>query len=328
MDEVYAYRLMSYLKTAPVIPYELLVFTEKRALSEYFSTGEADVLLANDDEIIEQAVKRKVPKILKLSEEQILTVCESTEYHPVFKYQSTENIVREMVNYCLEDTRVSGYGKKIRNAGRIVGIYSPAGRCYKTTFSLAVADALARNGRVLYVNLEEYSGLTEGILNRNQGSLSEIMYMYLRGYGGIGGKIQSMTGRIGRFEYLPPVEYPEDVVDVLPEEWITFIDYLLANMDYDYIVVDIGNLVKKVWNFFELMDVIFIPQPENAMSMNKLKEFIIDINNMGRGILLENVVYVQIPEAVELVGQEISMEKIEWSAVGNYARKVVNERGL
>lgn len=320
---------MSYLKSSSAIPYELLVFTEKQALEEYFVSGEAEVLLTNDDEAIELASKWKISKILKLSEEQIADViCESTEYHPVFKYQSTANIVKEMVRYCLEGPGYSYHGRKSSRKGQIIGVYSPAGKCYKTTFSLALANALARNGHVLYVNLEEYSGLTDGMLSRQNGSLSEIMYMYRRGYGGISNRIQSMLGRIGKFEYLPPVEYPEDVVDVLPEEWITFIEFLLENMDYDYIVVDIGNLIKKAWNFFEMMDVVFTPQHNDAMSNNKLKEFIVGINNMGRGILLENVVYVQIPEAAELANQEISMEKIEWSAVGNYARKVVNERGL
>ncbi len=329
VDEVYSYRLMSYLKSVSAIPYELLVFTKRQALEEYFATNEAEVLITNDDKVLELASKWKISKILKLSEEQTaMAVCESTEYHPIFKYQSTDNIVKEVVHYCLEQPEYLSRGKRGKTGGHIIGIYSPAGRCYKTTFSLALSNALAKKGTVLYVNLEEYSGLTESILTREKGSLSEIMYMYRRGYGGISSRIQSMTGRIGKFDYLPPVEYPEDVVDVLPEEWITFIEFLFGNMDYDYLVVDIGNLVKKAWNFFEMMDVVFIPQPEDVMSANKLREFITVINNMGRGLLMENVVYVQIPVVPELSGKELSIEKIEWSAVGSFARKVVDERGL
>lgn len=329
VDEVYSYRLMNYLKSVSAIPYELLVFTERKALLEYFAKDEAEVLITNDDTVLELASKWKVSKILKLSEEQTaMAVCESTEYHPIFKYQSTDNIVKEVVHYCLEQPQYLTNSKRSKSKGRIVGIYSPAGRCYKTTFALALSNALSKKGSVLYVNLEEYSGLTESILARDKGSLSEIMYMYRRGYSGIGARIQSVIGRIGKFDYLPPVEYPEDVVDVLPEEWITFIEFLFENMDYDYLVVDIGNLVKKAWNFFEVMDVVFIPQTEDGMSVNKLREFVTVIANMGRGFLMENAVYVQIPEVQELAGKELSMEKIEWSAVGSFARKVVDERGL
>lgn len=328
MDEVYAYRLMSYMKSKSTIPYEIMVFTEKNALLAYLSENEAEVLLTNDEEILSGRKEWKVRKVLKLSEEQILdSIGESMEYHPVFKYQSTENVIKEMLCYCAGG--IMPQASRCRSLkGKILGIYSPVGKCHKTTFSLALANALGKNARVLYLNLEEYTGLSDSLLQKGKKSLSEIMYMYRRGSSGISMRIQEITGHLGRFDYIPPVDCPEDVVDVLPEEWTTFCTYLMENLDYDFLVIDIGNLVKKPWYFFELADVIFIPEVKDSMGKNKIKEFYDDMNNMGRGILLENVSMITMPHDTEMEKGILSMEQIEWSKMGAFARKVVNERGF
>lgn len=315
------------MKSKSTIPYEIMVFTEKSALLEYLSVNEAEVLLTNDEEIISRGKDWKVHKFLKLSEERVAdSISESMEYHPVFKYQSTENIIKEMMCYCAGGIVSSSFGIGSGLKGKVLGIYSPVGKCFKTTFSLALANALGKNARVLYLNLEEYTGLSDSLLQKNNGSLSEIMYMYRRGTAGLGMRLQDIIGHVGKFDYIPPVECPEDVVDVLPEEWTTFCSYAMSSMDYDYLVIDIGNLVKKPWYFFELADTIFIPEVQDEMGKNKIREFHEDMNNMGRGILLENSVSVRIPHDTEMEKGIRSMEQIEWSTIGGFARKVVNER--
>lgn len=329
MDEVYAYRLMNYLKAKATVPYEVIIFTEKDAIWEYFQENAADVLLSNDEDVLSWGKEQKISKILKLSEEQICeNLCESAEYHPIFKYQSTEKVVKEMLSYCTEGYRSLEGMRRQNMKGRVIGVYAPVGRCFKTTFSLALADVLSKSGRVLYLNLEEYTGMSDELLKAEAGSLSEIMYMYRRNTSNLSQRIREVAGRINQFDYIPPVEYPEDVVEVLTEEWITFFEFLVNNVDYDYLVVDLGNLVKKPWQFFEIMDVVFVPEHEDVIGQKKLNEFMEVMKNTGRGILLENLVLVNVPYDSQLENSEITMGKIEWGAVGNYARKVVNERGL
>lgn len=320
---------MNYLKMKATIPYEIMVFTDKNAVREFLKENEPDVLMANDEGVLKLGREHKISKILKLSEEQICeNLVESMEYHPIFKYQSTEKLVREMLGYCV-DGFVDAEGKRRQGTqGKIIGVYGPVGRCYKTTFSLALADALSKKCQVLYLNLEEYTGLADGLLRGEQGGLSEIMYMFRRGAAGISVKIRELTGRINQFDYIPPVDYPEDVLEVMEEEWINFFEFLLGGADYEYLIVDLGNLVKKPWQFFEVMSVVFMPEVTDIIGQRKRNAFMEVMRNTGRGILLENIVSINVPYDRELESGEISMGKIEWSTVGNFARKVVNERGL
>ncbi|MDQ9824849.1 hypothetical protein RFZ44_16190, partial [Acinetobacter sp. 163] len=49
----------------------------------------------------------------------------------------------------------------LKKTTEILGVYSPVGRCLKTSFALALGQILARERAVLYLNLEEYSGFEE-----------------------------------------------------------------------------------------------------------------------------------------------------------------------
>lgn len=311
------------------MPYELMVFSSLQSIKDYFASREAHVLITNDDRVIELSRDWNVTKIIKLSEERILDGLEqSMEFHPIFKYQSTELIVKEMLAYCEQNYYACQCNAYNALQGKIIAVYSPIGRCGKTLFSLALAESLAQKGRVLYINLEEYTGIN-GVLDMTAGvGLSEIMYLYRRASNSIGQRIRDIVVNKYSFDYIPPVSCPDDVVDVLAEEWSTFLEYIAGSMGYDYIVVDLGNLVSKPWNMFGCFDVIFMPELSTSVAQGKIHDFYNNLCNMGRQSLEEKIVRIEIPYDQMLDEDVITMEKIQWSIVGNFARKVVNERDL
>ena len=86
------------------------------------------------------------------------TVPVDGQYPSVYKYQATDNIMREvMACYCVG--AIQPALTAIGNVGDIIGVYSPVNRCLKTSFALTAGQLLSRKSRVLYVNLEDCSGL-------------------------------------------------------------------------------------------------------------------------------------------------------------------------
>ena len=61
---------------------------------------------------------------------------------------------------------------------RITGVYSPIGRCGKTSFALTLGQVLAREEKVLYITLEEFSGLSALTGTVYTGGLSDLLYYY------------------------------------------------------------------------------------------------------------------------------------------------------
>ena len=80
----------------------------------------------------------------------------------------------------------------------------------KTSFALTMGQLLARNERVLYINLEEYSGFTRLIQARHEQDLSDVLYLYRQGaYNWL--KLKSIVYSWGGMDYIPPVRYAEDL---------------------------------------------------------------------------------------------------------------------
>ena len=67
-----------------------------------------------------------------------------------------------------------------RGAGEGLGVYSPVGRCLKTSFALTMGKLLAQEERVLYLNLEEFSGLSVLMKEEYKSDLSDLLYFLQR----------------------------------------------------------------------------------------------------------------------------------------------------
>lgn len=327
-DEVYAHRLMSYMKSKPQVVYDFMIFTEKKALGDYLKGNEVEVLITSDDDFITRKNEWKVNKYIKLYEEKSGDKSlDNSEYQSVFKYQSTDNIIREFMNYC-STTSAEYKIQAVSYDGKIIGIYSPIGRCGKTSFSLALAQMLGKSGRVLYLNLEEFSGFGQSILRSRELTLSDVLYIYRRSSAGVKDKLSASVCRLGRFDYVPPAQCPEDVVDVTSGEWITFVKYIMEHLGYDYLVIDVGNVIKEPTFLLEIMDNVFMPYVENVISRAKIQEFAENLENMGKKDLYNDMILVQVPEDGEMIDEMFLTEKLEWSKLGSYTRKVINERNL
>ena len=67
-------------------------------------------------------------------------------YPSVYKYQAADSLIREVIGCYCESPEEAGLVVRGRKA-RILGIYSPIGRCLKTSLALTLGQQLAREGR-------------------------------------------------------------------------------------------------------------------------------------------------------------------------------------
>ena len=99
-------------------------------------------------------------------------------YPAVYKYQSVDNILREIMYYYSDQNGEEEYYAGIHRENRVIGVYAPSDGIRKNKFALTLGQILAEERSVLYLNLEECSGLSE-ILGGNHWNLSDLIY-YLR----------------------------------------------------------------------------------------------------------------------------------------------------
>ena len=154
-DPFYAERLSDYVNRKEKGIFKAQAFTSKERLEEFAKEHEIDVLLAGES--VEKETFRELKTVQKiyLTEERDLE--RIREEPSVYKYQSGDDIIREiMAVYCEAPGVKTVFPGLTEREKRIIGVYSPVGKCLKASFSFVLGQLLSKKHKVLYLNMESY----------------------------------------------------------------------------------------------------------------------------------------------------------------------------
>ena len=164
-QEAYARAFMEYANLKENHLFQVRMCTREEQLIRALAEEEIEILLITAEwyPLCKERITREC--VIFLSEGSLPS--ELRIYPAVYKYQSAENILREILYYyseqCGEDFCLTG----TRRDNKVIGVYSPVGGSGKTVFALTLGQVLAESKNVLYLNLEECSGLAELSGNSN-----------------------------------------------------------------------------------------------------------------------------------------------------------------
>ena len=136
----YTYQLAEYLKIEKNFPCDIELFSSFKELEEYKETRTLDVVFISES--IYSYYKNQFidDTIIILSE------CGSSNdsvVPTIYKYQSGESIYKEILKYLVEHKTIQ-QKFLIGNHSKLIGIYSPIGRCFKSSFSYILSQILGK----------------------------------------------------------------------------------------------------------------------------------------------------------------------------------------
>ncbi len=312
-NKEYVTKLMDYLMECRSVPLEIQGFTDKECLRSFIKNNAVDILLIPEDGMDEEIEAVTTGEIMILSEENIAH--DGKGRRAVFRYQSSENIMREVMGYYADRPETEFISNT--NAGaKLTGIYSPVGRCFRTSFALALGQVLSERNKVLYVNLEDYSGFNKLLQQNFMTDLSDLLFYVGQKKRNFPCKLASMVQKIGNMDFIPPVISPLDIRSVDKETWITFFNELMR-CDYDHVVVDFGDTVDGFLDILQGCSRVFMPVREGAVSEAKVEQFEAMLRIMERENILDITEKIQIPYFGSL---SCPPEMLGQSELGEYAR--------
>ena len=254
-DEDYHYivNLMEYVNTKRLGGVSLVAFSSVAAAKEYLNKNYLDgVLLGNrvrwdEDRDMEQENIMVIP----------LSADRCCDDEQIYKYQSADLIVQsllERLNVSVSLEPVSGKC--------FCGVYSPLGRCGKTTLAKGLA---AYHSGSLYISLEEFG---------SRDSLGEdILYNIIFE----NPKIHSLINKIEPNEFgLREIKGILSYMDIrqLEKSHISWLkEQLLIGGDYDRVIFDIGVGALSDLDILDTMDRIYVPVIEEEGATTKLQAF-------------------------------------------------------
>ena len=161
-EEEYASRLTDYINRKEGFPFRVRYFSTLDKLIQFAGQQKVEVVLISEE-------YQEVLHETGLIEAIIVLSTKSGEWnnsqYRVYKYQSGESLIKAILQILAESMEGKSHISR-RVSLKVIGLYSPVKRCLQTTFGLTMGQLLAKKGKVLYINMEGFSGLNV-MLKRN-----------------------------------------------------------------------------------------------------------------------------------------------------------------
>lgn len=317
-EENYAYRLMEYISGKLDLPFEVYVFTDREKFISCARIKDMECLLISETAYKQNAGNFEVPHIIILSEsgENL-----NQALHHINKYQSCENILHEILEYYTDRSEnVPAALRTGMRKMRIIGIYTPIGRCLQTTFSLTLGQMLAKRFKVLYLNFETYSGFT-GLLSKSfHSDLTDLVYYFSCAREKLAYRMESMVESVGGLDFIPPAEIQHNLAGIRGDQWIDLFHEIEKTSEYEYLILDLTDSVMDLWDILRESDVVYTITRGDGVAMAKAQQYESALESMEYGDVTAKTVKWKLPIFKQLPER---FEELTYGELASYIRSKV-----
>ncbi len=318
-DEGYVYRLRELLARREAFPFEVSSYTDRDAFEEELFRNRFGLVLASG-EFYRTACSidedKRPPLILLRGKNDDDNVEPS-----IWKYQSGEDIRKEIMEKCpaqQQSAIAGGGGKKTV----MIGIFSPVCHSLQTTISLLAGQFLAKKGSVLYLNFEPFSGLHKLLGGTGDRDLTDLVYYMQGGKEKLVYKLESMVGNINGLDYISPAFSFVDLGQVKEESWLMLIETLREIGTYDYVILDLSEMVQGLLNVLRECDSIYTIADREGLALARMEQYEELLRSLDYDDVLKRSRRCELPRFKNIPS---SIEELPYSDLAVYVRKVMEE---
>ena len=301
-EEEYAHRLMEYMNDKNAFTMKATAFSREESVEDFASYKKIDCILISENMMSEKMKSVNADKKIILRENA--NNDEPCEYKEIFKYQSAENIVRDVMSLYEAERYALGDNVGVRTKKRVIGVYSPIYHAAKTSFALELSRECSQRTPSLYINLESFSGLGEIIGCSDGCNLGDLLYYAGRSGVSICSRLTEAVVSFRGIEMIPPVQSPDDICAVSVERFKTLFAAVLNNTSYETLILDFGNEISDICEIIRLCTTVFIPEENDMIAQARLNDFSGYIRS--RGIDESKLKRITIPDGEDSRTGELS----------------------
>ena len=289
-DIAYISRLADYINLQNRLGFKAVAYESFEEYKKGAKDYKIEILLADEDGYARLGIESTAACKVILSEDGYSRYKDAPV---IYKYKAADEIMRELL--CIySDNSTERLIPATSKKAELVAIYSPINRIGKTSFSIAYASALSKKGRTLLITLEEFKGIFATKCDEESGDLSDVIYYFLQeDYSW--SRLKSTVHSIGELDYIPPVRYAEDLMQLSDEDICSLFARISSESGYDHIVIDFGCFGKRAAVLLEQCDRIYLPVLDDSISQIKLNEFYNYLDISGREYIKNKITSLELP---------------------------------
>ena len=200
---------------------------------------------------------------------------------------------------------------------QIIGVYSPVGRCGKSSFAFTLGQVLAREEKVLYITLEEFSGPFGADRTVYTGGLSDLYYYTQREYSPASGQRDLQLGRPGLYS----ASHLWGGQDRNPSEvFAGLIQKIAADGAYEKLILDVGVFCGGQRSF--LASAMWWV-PVKTMGVYRKAGGMEGVSETVRAeCIVGKLRFLQLPKPVLSMTRENYLEQLCGSDLGDFVREL------
>ncbi len=325
-DETYRDRFVTYLMEHRAKEIAVSAFSAVKSFVEEARQRKFDVILLGKGfaKVAEILWEQKFP-VLLLEDQEPLKVAEddacngSTDMRTVFRYQSMEYIVHEILAVSQGNEKKGTSSVRI-SVMEMIGVCSP-GQCgMQIPFSVAGAQYMAEKRKVLYLNLTEHSGfmnlfgldckydMADLVLRLRRGTLSqEFLFQCIY--------------EMDHIFFIPPFANPENLHEFLFSDFLALLQYLGEKTDFQLLVVDFGAGLDQFSRMLEKCTNIYCLTRHGYFYECQTKQFSEYIDRCEQKNIKNHLHYIDMPfSAKNIRCSRDVLRQLLYSEFGDYVR--------
>ena len=326
-DKGYRERFADYLMSYKAAEMDLAVFTNEQFFYEALEVDKFHlfVLGSGYETVLPRTRALKVPVLVltEYTQSYVKETIEMLDEQVVYtsKYQSMDVITQKM-QLLTEAKGQKGQAGMAQRDLEVVGVFSPVRHEMQMLFSLLFARNAARERKVLYINLLEFSGFSE-VFGDTEYDLGDAI-LQTRELAVKAERILACIYEGEGFSYISPTLNPENVREITAEDVRRLLEIVAEYTDYQTVILDIG---LNVCDFAEVLlrcDKIYCLGKRGYLHEAQMRQFFTYLERTVDAAFLERIRQVEIPgQAKVICGGVNLLDQLDWGDFGDFVRSLM-----
>lgn len=302
---------------------ELHIFTDMKLLCD--SRHEIDIALMEGPVFGGTDWRIAVPVVYLFDFEENAQMPEEKEgVYLVEKYQEVNRIVDEIMKHIGEEIRNVAQTGELPVRARTIAVYSLSENEYQLPLAVTLASILGEQERVLLLDLQENSGLSQLIGELPEAGLEEFLVM-IEGRKFSQSRMMACIGHLDRLDYVYPAGNTECLCESSAAVYRQLIGVLAREMDYSTVILNLGSRFAGFFEVLEESREIYLLKSRGGLGRWRQKEFLEEMDKHGMPHVKDRVREIAIPRMAAPVNCERLVEQWKWDDFGDSIRRMMPE---
>lgn len=182
----------------------------------------------------------------------------------------------------------------------LIGFFSPVRRCSQTTLGVTIGNIMSETKRVLYMSFESFSNFWSCTGYQGTRSLEDLLLASKITPEKFGIYFNSVVYHSDSLDILPPIRSLQQILDVKAEDWVSLVEMIIRECDYDVIILDLSESIHGLLKLLSMCERIYTLTQEDPCAIAKINEYEILLRSCEQEEIIKKTYKKRIPFIEEI----------------------------